>query len=213
MGDDTAAGYLAPSAYSNEIIKALTEISPVRQVARVTPIAGRSLVIPKRTGQFCAGQMIGQAAAVARYMSELSLPAGHLWRQIGLGPGNIGIEVLEAELQLVVVEALRPASKLVALQCLDDLPQPVDLGMRPYPLAVERRCQLADHAMQRGDVVRQGGEVYVHELILGPTAHPAESYAGRESISRSVTPRQPASIDARESASRSRRAEPRADRR
>jgi HK97 family phage major capsid protein len=43
-------GYLAPAEYIAEIIKNITEISPVRQVARVIPTSRKSITIPKETG-------------------------------------------------------------------------------------------------------------------------------------------------------------------
>ncbi len=51
---DTAGGFLAPSEYVREIIKAETEISPVRSLVRVRQTAAKSIMIPKRTGQFSA---------------------------------------------------------------------------------------------------------------------------------------------------------------
>lgn len=50
----TAGGYLAPSEYVREITKGVTEISPVRSLARVRQTVSKSLEIPKRTGQFAA---------------------------------------------------------------------------------------------------------------------------------------------------------------
>jgi len=46
---NTAGGYLAPTEYVNEIIKNITEISPVRQVARVTPTNRKSITVAKET--------------------------------------------------------------------------------------------------------------------------------------------------------------------
>lgn len=54
VADDTQAGYLAPTEYVQEIIKGVTEFSPIRTVARVRPIGGKAIQIPKRTGQFSA---------------------------------------------------------------------------------------------------------------------------------------------------------------
>lgn len=51
---DTAGGYLAPSEYVREIIKTVTEISPVRSLVRVRQTAAKSVQLPKRTGQFAA---------------------------------------------------------------------------------------------------------------------------------------------------------------
>ncbi len=51
---DTAGGYLAPSEFVAEIIKAVTLISPARSLVRVRTTANKSVMIPKRTGQFAA---------------------------------------------------------------------------------------------------------------------------------------------------------------
>lgn len=48
-------GYLAPAEYINEIIKKITEVSPVRSVARIIPTAAKEIVIPKRTGLVSGG--------------------------------------------------------------------------------------------------------------------------------------------------------------
>ena len=69
-------------------------------------------------------------------------------------------------------------SETAALKHLDDLPQPVDLSLRFRPLAVERRGQIADHPMQRIDVIRQGGEIDVHEPESSPAYGPARALSG-----------------------------------
>jgi HK97 family phage major capsid protein len=51
---DTAGGYLAPIEFVREIIKAETEISPVRTLARVRQTAAKAIDVPVRTGQFAA---------------------------------------------------------------------------------------------------------------------------------------------------------------
>jgi HK97 family phage major capsid protein len=54
IANDTTGGYLAPAEYIREIIKGVTDISPVRTLARVRQTASKSVMIPKRTGQFAA---------------------------------------------------------------------------------------------------------------------------------------------------------------
>ena len=98
--------------------------------------------------------MIGQAGALVRPTLGPCLPTGRLRRQLGLRPGNVGIEVFQAELKLIVGQPLGTAPEATTLQRLDHLPQPVDLRLRLRPLAVERHGQLADHPMQRRDVGR-----------------------------------------------------------
>jgi len=47
---DTEGGYLVPQDYVREIIKNMTEISPIRQLAKVRRTSSKSITIPKRTG-------------------------------------------------------------------------------------------------------------------------------------------------------------------
>lgn len=50
VGNNPQAGYLVPTEYAREIIRGVTEMSAVRQVATIREIGGQSLQIPKRTG-------------------------------------------------------------------------------------------------------------------------------------------------------------------
>jgi HK97 family phage major capsid protein len=54
VGDNTAAGFLAPPEYVNELIKTVTEISPLRSIARVRPTTQKSVQMPSRTATFSA---------------------------------------------------------------------------------------------------------------------------------------------------------------
>ena len=54
ISNDTTGGFLAPVEFVREIIKGVTEISPVRQLVRVRSTVHKSMAIPKRTGQFAA---------------------------------------------------------------------------------------------------------------------------------------------------------------
>ncbi len=54
ISNDTTGGYLAPAEYVAEIIKGVTEMSPVRSLVRLRTTASKSIMIPKRTGQFAA---------------------------------------------------------------------------------------------------------------------------------------------------------------
>ena len=54
IGTDSAGGYLAPTQFVAEIIKGVTEISPMRSLVRTRSTANKSIEIPKRTGQFAA---------------------------------------------------------------------------------------------------------------------------------------------------------------
>lgn len=54
VSNDTGGGYLAPPEYVREIIKKVTEMSPVRAVAKVRSTTQRSIQLPSRTGVFSA---------------------------------------------------------------------------------------------------------------------------------------------------------------
>lgn len=54
IANDTTGGYLAPAEYVREIIKGVTDVSPVRSLVRVRQTASKSIQLPKRTGQFAA---------------------------------------------------------------------------------------------------------------------------------------------------------------
>lgn len=62
VSNDTTGGYLAPAEYVREIIKTVTEISPARQLARVRTTGSKSILLPKRTGQFAAVWVAEQGA-------------------------------------------------------------------------------------------------------------------------------------------------------
>lgn len=52
--DDTTGGYFAPAEMLSEIIRTITEFSPVRQFVRVRNTGQRSVMVPKKTGTFSA---------------------------------------------------------------------------------------------------------------------------------------------------------------
>lgn len=54
VANDTTGGYLAPMEYVREIIKGVTDVSPVRSFVRVRQTASKAIQLPKRTGQFAA---------------------------------------------------------------------------------------------------------------------------------------------------------------
>lgn len=78
-------GYLAPYEYMNEIIKKITEISPVRQVSRVISTSSKEVRIPKRTG-LVSGGWVGEGKAA------------------GESKSTYGDEVLRAEKMMVYTD-------------------------------------------------------------------------------------------------------------
>jgi HK97 family phage major capsid protein len=99
-------GYLAPSEYVNEIIKNITEVSPVRSVARIIPTTKKEVQIPKRTGLISGGWVGEGAAAVA-------------------SQSTFGMETLQAEKMVafcdVSIEMLRDSAFDIQAQVSQDV--------------------------------------------------------------------------------------------
>lgn len=58
ISDMQTGGYLAVDEYINEIIKTITEFSPMRQLARIRPTSNQATKIPKKTGASSAYWLI-----------------------------------------------------------------------------------------------------------------------------------------------------------
>lgn len=50
IANDTQAGYLVPDTFMAEVLKGITEFSPIRDNVRVVQVGGGALQFPKRTG-------------------------------------------------------------------------------------------------------------------------------------------------------------------
>jgi hypothetical protein len=50
-------------------------------------------------------------------------------RKAGFDACKVGVEVFEAELQLIVIEPLRASAELTMLELLNDQPEPFDLRL------------------------------------------------------------------------------------
>lgn len=61
VSDDTAGGYLAPDQFLTELQRDLVTFSPIRGIARVTPISAPAAIHPKRTGRMTA-QWVGETS-------------------------------------------------------------------------------------------------------------------------------------------------------
>jgi hypothetical protein len=88
-----------------------------------------------------------EMARQARTVVLRSRCAGRSQRQCCFDARDIGLEVIEAEPQLIISERFGPASKLIPLQLSDDEAEPLYLGLRlrePGPLG----CERSDHLLQ-----------------------------------------------------------------
>lgn len=61
VSDATMGGYLAPNAFLNEILRNLSQLSPVRSIARVMDISAPAALLPTRTGGM-TGQWVGETS-------------------------------------------------------------------------------------------------------------------------------------------------------
>jgi hypothetical protein len=84
------------------------------------------------------------------------------WKR-GFDPCDVGMEVVEAELQLIVIEPFGAPAKLAALQLLNDEPEAFDLRLRRCEVDAFGR-ERPDHPPQRVYIIWQSGKIDVHEL-------------------------------------------------
>ncbi len=103
-----------------------------------------------------------QVRRQARSLALCPRSSGLARRKPGFGPRQIGVEVLKAELQLPVIKPLVPPAELAALQLLDDEMEPFDLGLRLVE-AGALGCERAHQLLQLLHIIRQGGEIDVHD--------------------------------------------------
>lgn len=116
VADDTTGGYLAPKEYVRDIIKNVTEFSPVRQLATVRTTTQRAIQIPKRTAQFSAAWVAEQGTrseTTGLAFGMLEIPNHELYAMVDISMQNLEDSAfnLEAELaaefaeQFAVAEA------------------------------------------------------------------------------------------------------------
>ena len=94
----------------------------------------------------------------------------HLWfgrfgldgRKPGLGSRQLDLEILEAEVQLVIIEPFGPPPELAALQLPDDEMEPFDLSLRLAEVGA-LDCERAHHQLQGLHIIRQSREIDVHD--------------------------------------------------
>lgn len=104
VSNDSTGGYLAPPEYVRELLKTVTEISPIRSIARVRSTGQRSIQIPKRTGQFSAQWVSesGTRSETTGYQVGLEeLPAHEHYALVDISEQDLEDTVfdLEAEMQ------------------------------------------------------------------------------------------------------------------
>lgn len=104
VSNDSTGGYLAPPEYVRELIKGITEISPIRSVARIRQTGQRSVQVPKRTGQFSAAWVAESGTRSERTGYTVGLeeiPAHESYALVDISEQDLEDTVfnLEAEMQ------------------------------------------------------------------------------------------------------------------
>ncbi len=114
VSNDTTGGYLAPPEYVRELLKTVTEISPIRGIARLRTTGQRSIQVPKRTGQFAASWVAesGTRAETTGYNVGLEeIPAHEHYALVDISEQDLEDSVfdLEAEMQSEFAEQFAKA--------------------------------------------------------------------------------------------------------
>jgi HK97 family phage major capsid protein len=114
VSNDNTAGYLAPPEYVREIIKGVTEFSPIRSIARVRSTTNRSIQVPKRTGQFAAQWVAEEGARTETTGYAVGLeeiPAHELYALVDISEQELEDSVfnLEAEMNSEFTEQFAKA--------------------------------------------------------------------------------------------------------
>ena len=104
VSDDTSAGYLAPPEYVRELIKTITDISPMRSIARVRQTSQKAVQVPSRTATFSASWVAesGTRSETTGYTTKLEeIPAHELYALVDISEQELEDAVfnLEAEMQ------------------------------------------------------------------------------------------------------------------
>ena len=114
VSNDSTGGYLAPPEYVRELIKTVTEISPIRSIAKIRSTGQRSIQIPKRTGQFAAQWVSesGTRSETTGYQVGLEeIPAHEHYAMVDISEQDLEDTVfdLEAEMQSEFAEQFAKA--------------------------------------------------------------------------------------------------------
>ena len=114
VSNDSTGGYLAPPEYVRELLKTVTEISPIRSIARVRATGQRSIQVPKKTATFSA-QWVGEVGTRSEtdgYRVGLEeIPAHEQYALVDISEQDLEDTVfdMEAELQSEFAEQFAKA--------------------------------------------------------------------------------------------------------
>jgi HK97 family phage major capsid protein len=101
--DDTLGGFYAPSEYVADLIKGVTEVSPIRSIARVRQTDKRGIEIPKRSGQFSASFVAetGTRSETTGYQTALlSIDAHELYALVDISQAMLEDSAFDLESEM-----------------------------------------------------------------------------------------------------------------
>jgi HK97 family phage major capsid protein len=103
VGTAATAGNLAPAEYVNELIKVITEISPVRAVARVRQTSNKEIEVPSKTASFAAQWTAegGTRAETAGYTTSLNtIPTHEMYALVDISGQLLEDSVFDIEAEM-----------------------------------------------------------------------------------------------------------------
>jgi HK97 family phage major capsid protein len=117
VSNDTSGGFLAPEEYVRELFKTVTEISPVRSVARVRQTTQKSVKMPSRTATFTAQWVAeqGSRSETTGYTTgQEEIPTHELYALVDISEQLLEDSVfdLEAEMSAEFAEQFAKAEGL-----------------------------------------------------------------------------------------------------
>lgn len=101
-GGDPQGGYLATPTMETDLIRKLTELSPMRQLATVRPGSGPSLLIPRVTSELAAAWLgeIEPAPATQPSFGQLEIPAHRLGAFVEVSSVLLDDSSIDLEMEL-----------------------------------------------------------------------------------------------------------------
>tara|TARA_R110002153_G_scaffold238911_1_gene393343 strand:+ start:17582 stop:18805 length:1224 start_codon:yes stop_codon:yes gene_type:complete len=114
VGTAATAGNLAPAEYIEELLKVITEISPVRSVARVRQTSNKEIEVPSKTASFAAEWTAetGTRSETAGYTTSLNtIPTHEMYALVDISSMLLEDSVfdLEAEMNIEFAEQFAKA--------------------------------------------------------------------------------------------------------
>ena len=114
VGTAATAGNLAPAEYVEELLKVITEISPVRSVARIRQTSNKEIEVPSKTASFAAAWTAesGTRAETTGYTTSLNtIPTHEMYALVDISSQLLEDSVfdLEAEMNIEFAEQFAKA--------------------------------------------------------------------------------------------------------